>query len=361
MEGTDTSAQLRLGDAGLPDVAIDVVAVDSGCAHATVRGRLKPTNLLFVLDQSGSMVCNLPEDGQSSEDCDRFPLRRFADKPSKWELTRDALNQALDALSTSGDVRVAFSMFPRQGTRCTVSVEPTIDFVQLDAKSKTAVSAQLATLTPSGETPLAGATILSYAYLLDSMKAGGLDGETFVVVLTDGVETCETGAVLSLLSEDAPNALKGLGVRTFVVGAPGSEGGRRFLSELAVQGGTPASRDCFFGPEATDGNCHFDMTQTKDFGSDLLDALVRINSEAVVCAIDVPQDPLGGSVLHDQVNVSLDGVSQPMKAKGDCATTDGWRYTEGFAQIRLCGEVCRQAKRPGAKVDVILGCPTRLR
>jgi hypothetical protein len=51
----------------------------------------------------------------------------------------------------------------------------------------------------------------------------------------------------------------GSGIRTFVVGVPGSEPARTVLSSIAKQGGTAAD-----GCDPQLGNCHFDMTMAKD-------------------------------------------------------------------------------------------------
>src|SRR4029077_18530276 len=72
----------------------DSGANDSGgCASSTVKGELIPANLLFVIDRSGSMNCNLPPI-TSSSDCEAKPERADSTKPSKWEIIRDALKSA---------------------------------------------------------------------------------------------------------------------------------------------------------------------------------------------------------------------------------------------------------------------------
>src|SRR5262245_1583638 len=40
------------------------------CASSIVNGTLIPSSLLFVVDRSGSMNCNLPVDGQSTAECE---------------------------------------------------------------------------------------------------------------------------------------------------------------------------------------------------------------------------------------------------------------------------------------------------
>jgi hypothetical protein len=299
------------------------------------------------------MACNLPEDGQSTESCEAFPSQLIPNRPSKWELTKEALAIAFSELREAGNVRLGLSLFPKSGSRCTVSSEPDIAFTKLDEAQEIAVSETLRAITPYGETPLAGATILSYAHILERMRAGDLDGETFVVLVTDGYETCKSDELSKLVEQDVWNAREQLGVRTFVIGVPGSEAGRPLLSEIAVSGGT-AANDC----DRDEDNCHIDMTKSVDFSKDLLDALTLVNAEALACTIAIPEAPGSGIVNLEEVNVLVNGESRAMRNDGACSKVDGWRYAEDYSSIRLCGNTCRDAKKRGAEVTVILGCPT---
>jgi hypothetical protein len=250
------------------------------------------------------------------------------------------------------------TLFPKAGSRCAVSARPDVAISLLNADTEQRLAGLLKTVVPGGETPLAGATILSYAYLLEELQGQQIDGETFAILVTDGYETCKPAEIPKLLEVDVPNARDGLHVRTFVIGAPGSDDGRALLSELAVAGGTELRGDCTYGPTEADGDCHYDMTRSLDFSRDLIAALARINAEVMACSVDIPTAPGGGPVNLQEVNVSVNGISHPMVAEGDCSTSDGWRYSSDYSTIQLCGDTCRAAKRQGAEVTVILGCPT---
>ncbi len=345
-------------DASVETIVSNVIGIDAGCVYSQIRGELRPSNLVFVLDRSGSMACNLPEDGQSSAECDQFPLRRFPDLPSKWELTRSALNSALSALKATDRVHVAISLFPETGTSCTIAAEPQMPLVFLDAAALDTANQTLSSVAPYGNTPLVGATILSYQYILNQLRQGGLDGENFVVLLTDGKETCQTDEIEKLLNIDAPNALRTLGIRTFAIGVPGSEEAREFLSALAEAGGTVRSKDCMYGPGY--GNCHFDMTTSVNFSVDLLDALTKINAEILNCTFGVP-DATGGTIVDlARVNVALNQRTIPF-SNGSCSEgAEGWQYTPGNVSIRLCGATCAEAQLPGSTVSIVLGCPTSI-
>lgn len=334
----------------------EVKTIDSGCATSTTRGALRRSNLLFVIDRSGSMSCNPPEYGQSSGQCEQFPAPLFDALPTKWELAQVAVKSAVSELREAGRVRLGLTLFPEPGTRCTVASSPMLPIDDLDEAHESKLKLLLEEVMPGGETPLAGATILGFAHILERIRRGELEGDTFMVIVTDGYETCKRDELPKLLGQDVPNALHAMGVRTFVIGAPGSDEGRSLLSELAVAGGTPISPACTFGPLPAEGNCHFDMTQTEDFSADLLKALTRINSEVMTCNIDVPNAP--GGVNLEEVNVLVNGISHKMVPQATCASSDGWHYSDDLSSIHLCGEACRAAKKRGAEVTVILGCPT---
>ncbi len=322
---------------------------------------LDPRNLLFIVDRSGSMACNLPEDGQSSADCNQFPIRRYSDRPSKWELTLAALNSTFSALAATERVQAALSIFPEVGTACGVSSEPLIPFTPLNSGTLSDIRDVLGSLAPYGNTPLVGATILGYQHLLNKISDPSFNGENIVVLLTDGTETCRPDLVEELLNVDTPKALQLLGIRTFVIGVPGSEDAREFLSNLAVAGGTLSSQDCYYGPTPSDGNCQFDMTTSNNFSNDLLDALAKINSEVLSCSFSIPETTGGVSVDLSRVNVSLNSESIPFDANETCASgTNGWQYTPGNASIRLCGSACDIAQQPGSIVSIIMGCPTSI-
>src|SRR5262249_27388336 len=150
---------------------------------------------------------------------------------------------------------------------------------------------------PSGETPLAGATILSYQHLDQLLEAADLKGNQFVVLLTDGAETCKVDELPKLVSEDVPNA-RLLNIRTFVIGAPGIEQARARLSQMAWEGGTASSQDCdHAGDEPDEGDCHFDMTTSTDFAADLNKALKEIAQTKILsCEFDVPKNDSGQGV-----------------------------------------------------------------
>ena len=337
---------------------------DAECASEEVAGDLKPANMLFVIDKSGSMNCNLPEDGQTTQECEVTPAKEFPELPSKWELTRAALVDALTALQGSSvPVRVGVTVFPTDDW-CRVVQGANVPIAELDDAQRGAqivsdIDAFLDAVVPDGNTPLAGATILAYAHLHDTLlrDASSIDGNLFVVLLTDGYETCAPEYLEPLVNQDVPNA--GLiGIRTFVIGVPGSEDARSLLSSIAQVGGTAASPDCLAGnADPTVGDCHFDMTESENFAADLADTLEQISGTALTCELDVPQNTGGRGVDLDQVNVDVN--DEPIRPT-DCSVdgNSGWQYIDNQTRIQLCGTACDEAMELNSTVKIVLGCPT---
>jgi hypothetical protein len=340
---------------------------DSGCASAEVTGRLDTANLLFVIDRSGSMNCNLPEHGQTTQRCAAFPAKDYPNQPSKWELTRDALKAAFGRLQMNGNARVGINMFPIPGTDCRPWEQtqadppepiPNIDVQNLDAAHNTGLATFLDGVMPGGQTPIAGATILGYRYLQSRIVSGSLDGNFFLVLMTDGAETCSTDALPELLKNPDGFVYNAglLGIPTFVIGAPGSEEARGLLSEIAYIGGTARSAGCSHAPTGNVGDCHFDMTRSTDFAADLTAALNAINTTVLSCELDVPT---GANVDRSKVNIEIGGTTIGKDDRSACGTANGWQYKAGDpSKIELCGSACATAKTPGATLKIVLGCTT---
>jgi hypothetical protein len=338
----------------------------SSCATASVRSQLLPSNLLFVIDRSGSMLCNPPPVTDSAA-CELDPKRAAANQPSKWEITRDALKAAMVKLPRS--TRVGISYFSNDD-RCGVSSMPSVAIRALAAEQLTALGNSLDGTSPGGGTPLVGATIVAYKHLHDLALSGQAAGNDFVVLLTDGEQSeqcgspsqCQTAAeCTSLLLQQVPKAASpGADIRTFVIGAPGSEPARAVLSQIAIQGKT-AAEGCT--PAAND--CHFDMTRQSDFSAALTTALAAISGETSRCELPLPAaDNDSGQLDLDRINVVFTpstGKARvlPQDTRFNCdAGANGWQYGTGNTSIRLCGATCNEVRsEPAARLDVVLVCP----
>jgi hypothetical protein len=341
----------------------------NSCAASEQQAVLIPANLLFLIDRSGSMNCNPPEgDSALNELCKTDPIKQNPNQPSKWEVTRDALRGALDSLVGKPNVSVGISVFPKphDTENCLVAEQPDVAIERLDNQHRAAIDTFLDAVTPRGDTPIAGTTILGYRYLSDHIRSGELTGNTFVVLFTDGAETCDENYLSQLVERDVPLATR-FNIKTFVIGAPGSEDGRALLSQMAYGGLTQRSDGCdHSAASASSGDCHFDMTTSTDFAGELASALGAISGDASLsCELDIPRNPSGGGVDLNQVNVTFTpgagDVVSVLRDDRDCESeAQGWQYSADGTKIVLCGAVCDQARSDVAgQVKIELGCPTR--
>jgi len=346
---------------------------DVGCAQAEASAQLLPNNLLFVVDKSGSMNCNAPP---TDDEC-LLPEKKVQSEPSKWESTYAALVGMDDPetsrneqglfreLAGSGGLSAGLVTFP-EDSRCAILPrgDLTTDIAPLGSSQVDALDAALM-LTPEGETPLAGAAIRGLDVLRERLVSGTIAGNSYLVLMTDGEETCQKAA-LDDLKAYIPVALSGFDIRTYVIGAPGSEGSRALLSKIAHLGGTGRTADCQHeSDKSTEGDCHIDLTESQDFSGDLAQVFRELGQDTQAsCAVDVPKDAF---VDPDKVNVvftTSEGSKETIYYDDqDCSTTaEGWQYTSDKQErIVVCGQTCERLRTvAGAKLKVVFGCEETL-
>jgi hypothetical protein len=188
-----------------------------------------------------------------------------------------------------------------------------------------------------------------------------------LLLITDGTPTCTLDCTCTENNEpvdsqpliDATADALDDGIRTFVIGSPGSEKTRDVLSAIARNGGTAAPNCSDDGPDY----CHFDMTTETDLAGGLTRALDEVAQSLRSCKYPVPEAADGVMVDPEKVNVLLtpsSGKSETIPQSPSGVTCEnGWRYTDNAQNIELCGNACDEAKSDvGAKVEILLGCKT---
>jgi hypothetical protein len=153
----------------------------------------------------------------------------------------------------------------------------------------------------------------------------------------------------------------GVWIKTFVIGAPGSEGAKTVLSQIALAGGT-AKPDC--DPEA--GDCHYELTALDSFADGLSSALTAIAVQTVQsCELSMPSgdeevDPTRVNVVYSPGDGSEPEVVPQDERTGCDQGADGWQYTDEQTKIRLCGPACDAVRADlDGRLDVVLGCPVQ--
>jgi hypothetical protein len=363
--GGDSNSDADVGDGG-GLVLTDAQADPSGpCGEQRIPAIEHPPNLSFIVDRSASMSDHFADTGLS-----------------KYESARVALGAVLRAVGHR--VNYGISVFPglTGATGCQAGDEllevargdaPEYAREGLNGPRLRDLLARLSQAGVAGGTPVA-ATLNATAPTLI-----GLGGETFAVLITDGAPNCneelectEQGCIpnieglsyagqnctqgfnccaptttnpnanLSCIDDDASvTAVRDLaeaGVRTFVVGMPGSEPYEVLLDAMAEAGGT--ARD--------DVPRYYPVTDTKALEKSLTAIAASV---AISCDLPLdyePKDPSFVNVYFDSQVVQYD-------------TDDGWAWTdEGHVSVR--GAACEQLQRGDVlEVQIFAGCKTQVK
>jgi hypothetical protein len=333
----------------------------AGCATSGKTAALLPANILFIIDRSGSMNCNLPPLTSSAE-CEASAAKKDPSSPSKWEVVRDALKTAIMGLPPTTSAGITY--FSNDNT-CGVQSKPNVDLARLDTAQLDALGASIDAVKPNGGTPIVGALINAYKRLNPNQYPNQPLGNKYVVLLTDGQESCSPDSVADLVNVEAPLAVRAY-IKTFVVGVPGSEANRSVLSQLAFNAGTPSTATCDHSGSAPDvGDCHFDMTKETDLASALGKTLAAISGQALSCELDVPTgtaatDPNKVNVQYTQAKGGMPVQIYQDPNKPCNGGADGWQYSSDGKKIVVCGPSC-DTVRGAYRIDLILGCATQVR
>jgi hypothetical protein len=264
----------------LPPAGTGGELIDIAPKNPDGEGCTREQNILFLVDRSGSMMCNPPPTTESRR-CETFPTRADAAQPSKLEIVEDALstafNQLLPTMANQPVTRAGLHYFSTDDT-CAVNTDPLVPVTQVTPPFLDQMRTAMKQLIPNGTTPIVNGLTSMYQYI----GAQALPGDKHIILVTDGADTCTNQQGISeLIQKGTPDALNA-GVRTWVIGAPGSENARSMLSKIAKAGGT-GKANCDVGNTAATGNCHYDMTQG-DFATSFATALQQILA-AVTCPI----------------------------------------------------------------------------
>ncbi len=371
--GTTGDTGVDHGENGglVPLTSEQIATIKSGeCSGLTAEAEAIPPVVQLVVDVSQSMGTAAPGEPMVGGN-------------SRWDLARPALLAALDALPAQ--IAVGLQLFPTSdppgspGTPAGGVQEECVGEagrVPIAPLGDAGSAHRQALATAMNQTALYYGTPTHDAYhnaLEDGLKQWTGPGDKFMLLVTDGAPTQLIGCgelgmsqmavgLEPILAEVTATAADG--IRTFVIGSPGSEEGaagdmRSFLSEMAQVGGTGPMGCLNDGPNY----CHFDMTQSTDFSTALAEGLAEIADQvASTCNFAAPEDD---STDLSEVSVILeksDGSASLVivDADGDCAT-EGW-FWNSAGEIELCPQSCELVKAdPGSSVSVSLGCDDLIR
>lgn len=343
----------------------------SACNAWAVEPESSPAKLVLLVDVSSSMSENAP--GTNS---------------SKWVVTRDALVEAVCGVNGPGlsdNIAVGLMFYPNMVNNnvsrtpvgpevClnTGGITPMDTMGNNDAGTqRTILRTALTQATLGRGTPTADA----YAYVMNTLVTSEnqtkFPGDTYILLITDGMPTLYQGCYnpagsLQNLPGDAIvtliNEAYGRGVKTFVIGSPGSEQGLAWLSKAAFTGGT-AKAGCNPDAGAAGPLCHMDMTTAPDFSVALRNGLSQVVQAVSGCKFDVPTESVDGSKQVDLNAISP--IIRYSSGNSEIATRDnknGADCKEGYhlisnTQMELCQDTCSRFMADSkAKMQIIFGC-----
>ncbi len=351
---------------------------DGACALNDLEATNRQVNMLLVIDKSGSM----------------------ADKPSgfssdKWTAMKTALGSSLGAVKN--DLSFGLELYPLSADPknpipvkcdptncCEMPPAPGIEVpVAAGTTSVPAIVTALNGTSPGGGTPTAQALQRAHDYF--TTGAGkGLAGDKYVLLATDGGPNCNAGAgpcapskctlnldnACPVVGTDAGGfqgnccnapgaaadclddvattaqvtALAKDGIKTFVVGIPGSEAYKTYLDEFAVAGGevNPAGTPKYYAVTAAGGV------------GELTSVLTSITKQLITtCQLKLTTDPPD----VNKINVYVDGKEL---TQGD---PNGWTLDQKTSPptIDLTGSTCTEVESKGVQsVKIVFGCPTHM-
>lgn len=365
--GGGESGGSRPFDAGGSSRAPDLRQLrKAACGRWTADSTPDPALLMLVVDVSGSMTFDDPTSNGML---------------SKWGVERPILSSTLDEFPPTLGVGVLF--YPNKPTPANTMMRPASTCINVNAmipvaylgmkgsQQRYTIQRSLAGTEPNTQqgTP----TLDAYLLALQQLGSTTLGGSRQILLITDGQPTFAEGCVgtgtLDVPVDETPiiqavSQARRAGIRTFVIGSPGSEFGaitgvdaRPWLSRAAEAGGTSRQGCSHTGPRY----CHFDMVDEPNFGAGLTAALDDIGGSLVGCDMLIPQPPSPNERFDpNQVNVVFtrrSGEESLLSRDDSPRCTDGWQYSQDRRHITLCTNTCNAVRADaGAKLEVLVGC-----
>jgi hypothetical protein len=275
-----------------------------------VNSEVQPGTVLVVFDDSGSMSA------------------LWGDR-ARWVAAGEAIRDSIGSLAEF--MTVGAIIFPSD-SGCGVDPIETQGQIRFlpGASFLTAWDRFMTTNVVRGSTPLGEALLAADA----ALQAIDLDGQTSVVVLTDGEPNCDNAPLMTL-----PPMWLAQGIKTHVVGLPGSESAVALLDQIAAAGGT-------------------DHHISPDDPRTLRKQLASIVGETVISALPsctIPLDPPAPN--PDDVHLVISADGERHEAARDLDDGGGWRINDDGDEIELYGNFCDQGLA-GAydRVSIEFGC-----
>jgi hypothetical protein len=300
---------------------------DANCGIQTSNTAKAPTDVLLVLDRSGSMNESIADDCCCSSSCRQLISIKMCANTSNCTERWPALTAAVNAtIAKTSGINWGLKLFSTRGGADSCSVSNGVEVGTSGGAA--AVEDAITTASPLGSTPTAKGIAAATAYL----RTVNDNNNKVILLATDGEPNCRPG--LELSSPNTPDvdgttaalqAAQAAGFRSYVIGIGPSVGN---LDNFARAGGT---------------DHYFPATSA----SDLADALAAISKAVSSCTFTMSQRPPD----PNNVAVYLDGKI----LSNDPA--NGWTFGATSQTVMLNGSACNAITSGAAsKVQVLFGC-----
>ena len=339
------------------------------CGNQILPIQTTRPNLFLVLDRSGSMYDSMSSDPKVVA-------------PRKYDASVNAIHQVL--LKIGHRLMYGAALFPSRGNVTSCAAGSTVDSVRvgdsvtyarndLDGPHLAGLMRVLGSYLPEGSTPTS-ATLKSLTPMLT-----GLSGETSIILTTDGAPNCNDSLVCGISTcianiekgqmtnghycdatvnccaangDYGPEAciddqasvtaiakLHDNGIKTYVVGLPGTDVYQNVMNHMANAGGTARPQT-----QATDPLYY----RVEDADALALALKGIVADLSISCTVTLDEAPPDWS----QVNVYFDNhvvVQDPV---------DGWKQVDA-SSLELVGSSCESLKSGDVfQVQVVAGCST---
>jgi von Willebrand factor type A domain len=304
------------------------------CATSSADGQLKPVNIVFMFDQSGSM-------GDSAQV-----------KAVKWDPVVQAMGGFFNDKQSSG-LSGSLAYFPAdqaadspEDTDATCQdatyAAPEVAMTVLPSGT---FATSLAAHTPNGGTPTRPAIrgAIAYAKTIAAQKP---TDKVVIVLVTDGDPNDCSSSVQNVVTEATGAAAT---IPTYVIGVGNSIAN---MNKIAVAGGTKQA-------------IIVDVTSASGTSAAFQQALATIRGQAGTgCSFALPPPPAGKTLDINAVNVvyTAGGKTETLTYNKDCTGGTGWHYDNASSptSIQLCQATCDTVKAAaGGKVSIAFGCATK--
>jgi hypothetical protein len=302
-----------------------VPTVDGNCGNETSETTKTPTDVLLVLDRSGSMNESIAAECCCSSSCRRtISIKMCSDTANCAERWPSLTSAVTTTIAQTTGINWGLKLFSSPGGLDVCAVGSGVE-AGIGASAAT-MQAQIAGANPLNSTPTAKAVTTATAYLQTVTDPN----DKVMLLATDGEPNCRPGSIDPSTpdvdgTEAAIRAANAAGFKVYVIGIGPSVGN---LDNFASAGGT--------------GHYYRATSATE-----LADALMAISKAVSSCTFTMSQSPPD----PENIAVYLDGQ---LVAKDPA---NGWSFGSSPLTVTLNGASCTSITSGAAsKVQVLFGC-----